>query len=442
MSEIAAAGYRQELKRALSLTDLVIFGVSSMGLIAPLGVFGFVYNASDGMVPLVYVLGFVAMIFTALSYNTMAPAYPSAGSVYAYAKGGLGEGAGFLGGWALLLDYALVPAMMAVGTSIALTVVAPGVPKPLWVILFVAIGLIVNLLGIVMTARFNQLMMGAVVLLLVVFVVLALIAWHGGVNGAHATVKPLWDASKVTTGMLFGALSLAVLSFLGFDAVSTLAEEATGGGKAVGRAILLSLVFASVLFAGEAWLASLFVLDLASFPPGDDTANAFYKIARIVGGEPFMLIWLYTNLVLATPSLIASQAATARVIYSMARDGKVPRFLAQVDGRAVPGRAILLHAAVVLLISLFLVDELGLLISLINLGGLFGFLLLHASVINQFARRGHSPRWFMHVVVPVLGFAIILYVIVNADARAQITAAAWLLLGAAIHLVRRARGQP
>ena len=115
MSEAVATGYRQELKRALSVTDLVIFGLCCMGLTAPLGVFGFVYNASDGMVPLVYVLGLVAMIFTALSYNTMAPAFPSAGSVYAYATGGLGDGAGFLGGWALLLDYALVPAMMTVG---------------------------------------------------------------------------------------------------------------------------------------------------------------------------------------------------------------------------------------------------------------------------------------------------------------------------------------
>jgi amino acid transporter len=442
MSEIAAAGYRRELKRALSLTDLVIFGLTSMSLIAPLGVFGFVYNTSDGMVPLVYVLGLVAMIFTALSYNTMAPAYPSAGSVYAYAKGGLGEGAGFLGGWALLLDYALVPAMMTVGGAIGLTVVAPNVPKQVWVILFVVIGLTINLLGIVVTARFNQLMMGALALLLAAFVVLALIAWHGGVNGAHATIKPVWDASKVTPSMLFGALSLAVLSFLGFDAVSTLAEEATGGGKAVGRAIVLSLVLASVLFVGEAWLASLFVLDLKSFPPGDDTANAIFRIAHIVGGEPFMLIWLYTNLVLAMPSLIASQTATARVVYSMARDGKVPRFLAQIDGRHVPGRAMLLHAAVVLLLALFLVDDLDLLISLINLGGLFGFLLLHASVINHFALKQRSPRWFMHLVVPMIGFAIIAYVIVNADMRAQITAAAWLLLGAAFHFVRRAGGKP
>jgi amino acid transporter len=155
-----------------------------------------------------------------------------------------------------------------------------------------------------------------------------------------------------------------------------------------------------------------------------------------------MLIWLYTNLVLATPALIASQTATARVVYSMARDGKVPRFLAQIDGRHVPGRAMLLHAAVVLLLALFLVDDLDLLISLINLGGLFGFLLLHASVINHFARKQRSQRWFMHLVVPGIGFAIIAYVIVNADTRAQATAAAWLLLGAAIHLVRRARGKP
>ena len=155
-----------------------------------------------------------------------------------------------------------------------------------------------------------------------------------------------------------------------------------------------------------------------------------------------MLTFLMTNLFVGLPSMVAAQAATARILYSMARDGKVPRFLAQIDRREVPSRAILLHAAAVLLIALLMVDELGLLISLINLGALFAFLLLHASVINHFARKQRSTRWFMHVVVPVLGFAITLYVIVNADTTAQITAAAWLLLGAAIHFVRRARGKP
>jgi len=84
MSDISEFGYTEQLKRSLTLRDLLIYGLVFMVPIAPFAIFGVVFNASAGMVPLVYVIGFVAMIFTALSYREMSRAFPIAGSVYAY----------------------------------------------------------------------------------------------------------------------------------------------------------------------------------------------------------------------------------------------------------------------------------------------------------------------------------------------------------------------
>src|SRR6185503_13734054 len=104
-------GYRQELKRSLSFPDLLVYGLVFIGPIAPVAVFGIVFDASRGMVPLTYLVGLAAMLFTALSYMAMARVYPVAGSVYAYTARSIGETVGFFAGWAILLDYLLLPTL-------------------------------------------------------------------------------------------------------------------------------------------------------------------------------------------------------------------------------------------------------------------------------------------------------------------------------------------
>ena len=239
-------GYRQELKRSLSSFDLLVYGLVFIAPIAPWSNFGFVYNASHGMAPLVFVVGLVAMVFTAFSYMSMAEAFPVAGSVYAYAGRGIGESAGFLAGWALLLDYLLLPTLVYVICAVSVHAVAPVLPKAALVVGFLAFNTAVNLMGVESTARLSVALLVLQLILLAVFVVLALIAVAHGVNGARFTTEPLFDAAKVTPPLIFGALSLAVLSFLGFDAISTLSEEAKGGAKAVGWATMVSLLAASI----------------------------------------------------------------------------------------------------------------------------------------------------------------------------------------------------
>jgi amino acid transporter len=440
---VESFGYRQELKRSLSLVDLLIYGLVFIVPMAPVAVFGIVFNASHGMVPLIYAVGLVAMLFTAFSYMSMSRAFPVAGSVYAYASRSLGPTVGFFAGWAILLDYILLPTLNYVACAIAMHSTYPGVPKPVWVIALLAIATVVNYFGITTTARMNTVMLWLGVAILVTFTVVAFVALGHGVAGAHLSLVPLFNPHELTAPLIFGALSLAVLSFLGFDAISTLAEESAGGAKAVGTATILSLVLAAFLFVAQTYLASLFVLGRTSFPSGDPTTAAFYDICNAIGGYWLKFLLTVPGVVIGgLASALTAQAATARLIYGMARDGKLPKLLARVNEQhKVPDRAVMLVAIVTLIAGIFMVDQLELLTSMVNFGALLGFLLLHISVVAHFIWRQKSRDWLRHLVSPAIGFLIIGYVMWNAELNAKIAGLSWLAAGACLFVTLRLMGR-
>lgn len=437
---VEAFGYRQELKRSLSLFDLTVYGLVFINPIAPVAVFGIVFNASHGMVPLVYIVGLVAMLFTALSYMSMSRAFPVAGSVYAYAAHSLGALAGFFAGWAILLDYLLMPALFYVAGAIALHSALPAIPQWIWVTAQILFATIVNYFGIETTARANSFLCVIAMVILITFIAFAVFAVANHADGAQFSAQPFFDGTHFSPGLIFSALSLAVLSFLGFDAISTLSEESRGGSQAVGRATILSLCIAAVLFVLQTWLASLFVPGKTGFPPGAQANEAFYNIAGIVGGYWLkFLIAVPATLFCNIGGALSAQAATARLIYGMARDGRLPRVLAHVGSKhRVPERAILLVAAVTLMIGLGSAGNLELLTSMVSFGALLGFLALHASVIGYFGWRTKSRNWLRHWIAPGIGFVIIAYVLWNAEPNAKIAGAAWLFAGGLVLLSLRA----
>lgn len=441
---VESFGYKQELKRALSPFDLLVYGLVFIVPIAPWSSFGFVFNASLGMVPLVYFVGLVAMIFTALSYMTMSAAFPVAGSVYAYAGRGISENAGFLAGWALLLDYLLLPTLIYIICAVSVHAIYPAVPKALLVAAFLGFNTVINLFGVESTARLSVVLLVLQLVLLLMFMALCVLAVLHGVNGAHWTVAPLFDPHRVTPSLIFGALSLAVLSFLGFDAISTLTEEAKGGAKAVGWATMLSLLFAAGLFILQTWLASLVVLDRTQFKSGDETTTAFLVIAKLIGGESFrFVVSIVGVLISGLAGALTAQAATARLLYSMARDGMLPKALAHVGSkRQAPDRAILLVAIITLVLGVLLVDHLVLLTSMVNFGALTGFLALHISVVFHFMVRKRSKQWFRHLVSPTVGFAIVAYVLINAEDNAKIAGLIWMAVGLVALVVVKLQGKP
>lgn len=241
-------GYKQQLKRSVSTFDLLIYGLVFMVPIAPWAIFGTVYNSSNGMVPLVYLIGLVAMVFTALAYGQMAKAFPLAGSVFSYVGRGVNPKLGFFAGWGILLDYLLIPTLLYVFAAESMVGIFPGSPRWVWALVFVAINTVVNLLGISSLKLANRVFLAIEIVFVVVFVIIAATALNGGtIPGAEWGSDPIWTSGEVSGPLIAGALSIAVLSFLGFDGISTLAEETTGRKNPAGRAMIIALFIVAFL---------------------------------------------------------------------------------------------------------------------------------------------------------------------------------------------------
>lgn len=428
-------GYKEELKRALTTRDLVVFGMIFMVPIAPYAVFGFVWNDSRGMVPLAYLVGLVGMFFTAMSYAAMSRAFPIAGSIYSYAQRGLHDVAGFFSGWLILLDYILVPALLYVVSAVALRPFFPNAPEWAWLVGFIAFNAIVNLLGIQFTARVNLYLLVMEVVTLALFVALGLIALYSGHGAGALTLRPVYDPRVFSLATVAGATSIAVLSFLGFDGISTLSEEADGGNNSVGHATLLSLVLVGSLFIVQTWIAT----DLARGMRFSSPETAFYEITELAGG-----VWLRRVTIIAVviasgiANAMAAQAAVSRVLFAMARDRKLPAALAKIHPRyKTPYVSTLVVACISLVVGFWFSTRLDDLSRIVNFGALTGFLLLHLSVINHYFIRERSRDWLRHLLFPLAGFVVITYVLYEMDNKAKVMGACWIAVGTVYYLVLR-----
>lgn len=421
-------GYKQELKRSLSLADLVIYGMIFMIPIAPFGVYGYVNSEAPGMVPLAYIIGMVAMLFTALSYGSMARAFPIAGSVYSYAQRGLHPNAGFVAGWLLLLDYLLIPPLLYIYAAIALNHLYPAIPKAGFILAFLVSATLVNLRGMTFTALMNILFLLAQLIVLGIFLACGWNALQSGAGNGQLTLAPLYNPETFSFSLMMQAVSIAVLSFLGFDAISTLAEETKGdAGRAVGRAALISLLVMGGIFVAQTWLAA----DLAKGMGFTSADSAFYEIAEIAGGS-----WLASLTAIATALAwgvavsITSQAAVSRLLFGMARDGKLPRILAKVHPKySTPYVSIYLVAALSMVICYLFIDTVDTLTSLVNFGALSGFMILHITVINYYWRRMKSRAFWRHLITPLMGLIITCAIMYNMGLQAQKMGFIWIIVG-------------
>jgi len=441
-AQLESYGYKQELKRSVSTGDLIVYGLIFMVPIAPWAIFGTVYNASAGMVPLVYVIGLIAMIFTALAYAQMAKSIPLAGSVFSYVGRGIHPTAGFFAGWAILLDYLLVPTLLYVFAAESMVGIFPGSERWMWALIFVVINTVINLLGITSIKRMNRLFLAVEVIFLVIFVIIAVTALtNGSVPGAEFTIKPLWDASNVSGPLIAGALSIAVLSFLGFDGISTMAEESTGGRNSAGRAMIVALFIVAFCFIVQTWLASALSAGQGTFSDSE-VGNAFFTVVAAASNSGWATAFFVVNvLALGVANAMAAQAATSRLLYSMSRERQLPAFLKVVNSRQVPQNAIIVVSVISAVLVLFFVGQIDLIASLVNFGALFSFMALHLAVIVHYVVRKKSKNYLLHLVVPIVGFLILGYVLLNASPLAKIGGLVWLVIGAGVFLYYRRTGR-
>ncbi|MEV6564182.1 APC family permease [Streptomyces kronopolitis] len=455
------------LRRTLTSRDLTVYGLLFIAPMAPVGIFGTLQATSHGAVTAVYVVATAAMGFTAYSYAQMVRVAPRAGSVYAYARAGLNESAGFLAGWMALLDYLLVPAVAYLFSGIALHALVPSVHAWVWTALAVVVTTLLNLWGVRTAARVGFAVLAMEIVVLGVFVVSALVELlsHGARRGWS---EPLTGAGGFAAGAVLSAVSVAVLSYLGFDAIASFAEEAAGrpaggagrdlgdgdradgGPERVARAVLTCLVVAGVLFAAQTYLAALLMpmsaAELAARPA--EQGNAFYATVDATLGAPLHNLVAASKAVGAAFAALAGQAAAGRLLFAMARDRRLPTGMAKVAADSgVPRRALLGAALVTLGAAVGAArrdDGLALLSSIVSVGALTAFGLLHASVIGWFrfrARERAGPAGVLrHVVAPSLGLAVVAAVLVKASGTAQFVGGCWLVVGAVVLVVQHHRG--
>lgn len=444
-TEEAGAG---SLRRTLTFRDLIVYGLLFIAPMAPVGIFGTLQAKSHGAITVVYAVATLAMACTAYSYAQMVRVVPQAGSVYAYARVGLGEGAGFVAGWMAMLDYLLIPAVAYLFSGIALHALVPSVHQWVWTVLAVVATTLLNLWGVRTAARVGFAVLAMEIAVLVVFVVAAgfVLVAHGAQRGWTA---PFTGEGGFSMGAVLSAVSVAVLSYLGFDAIASFAEESAGGAQRVARAVLACLVVAGVLFAVQTYLAALLApmsaAELAAEP--GKQGDAFYATAGAAAGEWLQKLVAASKAIGAAFAALAGQAAAGRLLFAMARDRRLPGAMAKVDaGSGVPRRALLGAAVVTLVAAVWAArrdDGLDQLSSVVNVGALTAFGLLHASVIGLFRLRGRGelrgvvPSVPRHVVVPLLGLAVVVAVIVAASPTAQAVGGIWLAVGLVVLVVQQ-----
>ncbi|RSS57713.1 APC family permease [Streptomyces sp. WAC06614] len=382
------------LRRSLGFRDLVVYGLLFIAPMAPVGIFGTLDARSHGAVALVYLVATVAMACTACSYAEMVRVAPQAGSVFTYARKGLGEGAGLIAGWMAMLDYLLVPAVAYLFSGIALNALVPQVSPWVWTALAVVVTTLLNLWGVRAAARVGLAVLALEIVVLVVFLVSAgvVLVRDGAQRGWLSPLTGDGSLPFSVTAVL-GAVSVAVLSYLGFDAIVSFAEEVTGSSRRVARAVLFCLALTGVLFVAQTYLAALLTplsaAELAA-EPGRQGA-AFYDTVDVAVGRWLHDLVAVSKAVGAAFAALAGQAAAGRLLFAMARERRLPRGLARTSG-GTPRVALLVAAAVTLAAAVWAArrdDGLDHLVSVVDIGALVAFTLLHASVVGWFViRRG------------------------------------------------------
>ncbi|WP_078594517.1 APC family permease [Streptomyces sp. NRRL S-920] len=435
------------LRRSLGFRDLVVYGLLFIAPMAPVGVFGTLDAKSHGAVALVYLIATVAMAFTAFSYAQMVRVVPQAGSVFAYARVGLGKGPGFIAGWMAMLDYLLIPAVAYLFSGIAMNALVPSVSRWVWTAIAVLITTALNLWGVRAAARVGFAVLAMEVVVLLVFVVAAVVVLVQ--DGARRDwLSPLTgDGSQGAFALsaVVGAVSIAVLSYLGFDAIASFAEEVTGGSAKVARAVLFCLALAGVLFVAQTYLVALLEplssAELAAEPGKQGTA--FYDAVDSAAGSWLHDLVAVSKAIGAAFAALAGQAAAGRLLFAMARDRRLPKVLSRTDS-GTPRVALLCAAVVTMVAAVWAArrdDGMDHLVSVVDIGALTAFLLLHASVVGWFAvrHRGGGFSWWRHLLIPVLGALIVVAVIWEASGSAQVVGAVWLLVGLVVLVAQGAR---
>lgn len=415
-----------QLNRTLSLSAIVLFGVAYMTPIIVLGTFGVLATETKGHVPTAYLVASIAMLFTAFSYSKMAKAFPVAGSAYTYVRRSINNKLGFLAGWVILLDYLFLPMVIWLIGASFLHSAFTSIPLAVWVIAFIAVTSFVNIVGLRLAKAVNSLLMIIQCLVIIAFITLCIHYTTTDGSKPLFTLGAFWSSGANFSLILAGA-AIACYSFLGFDAVTTLADETHEPQKTIPRAIILI-----TLVGGSIFIVTSYFVQLAH--PSYEFVNidsAATEIAKNIGGDIFASIFLIGLIVGQFASGISAQASASRLLFAMGRDGVFPRrFFGHLNIKfKTPVNNILVCAFIALIATQ--VDVLTA-ASFINFGAFLAFMLVNLSVINHFfirEKQRSGSALVVYLLFPLIGLVADFWLFISLDKLAFMLGTSWLVLG-------------
>ena len=426
------------LRRSLTLWDLILYGMIVLQPVAPMSAFGALSERGRGHVVTAVLIAMVAMMATAVSYGRMSRVYPSAGSAFTYVAQEIHPSAGYITGWSMVMDYIVNPLICTIWCAGQAHEFAPGIPVWGWKIFFAVVFTLLNLQGIKTSARVNAgLTAGMSVVVVVVFVAVARYLFGQPHSDPGFFTKPFYDPQTFTVDGLFGCTSLAVLTYIGFDAISTLSEEAENPKRNILVATVMSCLIIGILSAAEVYIAQLVWPGAQKFPDAD---TAYPYVMGIVLPKvvlfghtylkPLAVIVGATLLVANFGSGMGAQIGAARLLYGMGRSNALPKsFFGAVDARHhVPRNNVLFIGVIVLIGSFFLTYGRG--IELLNFGALIAFMGVNASAFVRYFVH-ERKRTIANFLPPIVGFVICGWMWWNLSLPARIVGSIWMAIGIA-----------
>ena len=429
---LSSYGYKQEFSRVLKLRHLVAYGLAYVTPTAPFPMLGIVAIVSLGHMSTAYLIAFIAMLFTATSYAKMAYRHPVAGSAYSYSRQAIHPHVGFVIGWALFLSYLLVPLLSVIAARDLCLQIAPGIPPWIWIVGFVVFMTVINIMGIKVTAGANTSMTAAMIIGAALFVILAAIALKNGTGEAILfSTKPFYNPETFSTSIVLAGTARAVFSYIGFDGVSTLAEEVENPRVNIGRATILVALFCALINITIAYFAQMVWPDYSALP---QDVGAVLLIAERIGGEFFRIFVFLVMIIAGVSCALAGQTSAARLMYGMGRDGVLPRkFFSYVSKkRQIPSYNLLLIAVVSVGLAFLLNFQTA--AEVLVYGGFLGFFAVNLAVVFEYLIRnrqgsiGPLEIW-RYLIMPVAGMIIIGGIFINLNWEVIKWVSVWMLFG-------------
>lgn len=425
------------LRRTLTLWDLIFYGIVLIQPIAPVPLYGVAQKLSDGHFVTIILIALFAMLITAVSYGRMGALYPTAGSAYTYVGKGLNPHLGFLAGWAMILDYILQPLINTVWISTALHErYVHQVPYVVWALLIAGVMTVLNLIGVKASATANKVLLAIMTVVVAAFIVLAIKFLYGGQGWAGLfSLQPIYDPKTFDWTKIRTATSFAALTYIGFDGVTTLAEDVENPKRNVLLAVVLTCVFAGVCSGIEAYLGARVWPDWRSFP---EETTAFMDICRRVGGGILFNAMGVILIIAAFGSGLTGTLGAARLLFGMGRDGVLPKkfFSRLKPGTSTPVNNILLIGGLAFAGAELLYhignayEHAG---ELLNFGAFLAFTGVNLACFWQFTvlaqRKGVKWRLVQDALLPLTGFFVCGYIWWNLNHLAKTVGGIWFAIG-------------